>query len=317
MTRDSQPDPEVMELLEKYDKGAEPLHKLSVEDARNRQLESLTQGNEASESVANVRDIRVDIESNPISARIYEPEGTEQHPLVIFLHGGGWVLGNLESHDALCRALTNRSDATVLSVDYRLAPEHPFPAALHDCYGMVEWAVENSEALQIDPDRVALAGVSAGGNLAAAVTQFVNDFEGPKIVQQTLMCPVTDYEFSSPSFEENGEGYLLSEADIRWCWDKYLSSPFHRKNPYVSPLASSDLEGLPRTTLITAEFDPLRDQGQQYANSLTAAGVPVNYVNYEGMIHGFMSRLTGPFQLSQAWQTLTDIGDDFKQVFDS
>lgn len=316
MTPDRQLDPEVQDLVDSLEQ-QDPLHTLSVEEARKQQLDSLTDGDDTVESVADVRDLTVDVDGNEVPARIYKPDRTEPMPVVVFFHGGGWVLGNLESHDALCRALTNYSDTMVLSVDYRLAPENPFPAGLIDCYGVVEWVAENGGSVGMDPDQIAVAGVSAGANLAAAVTLIARDEDGPEIAQQTLMCPATRCGFDTIETVENKEGYVLTEADIRWCWEKYLTSHLQGRNPYASPLYACDFSGLPPATVITAGLDLLQDEGRQYADRLEEAGVPVHYRDYDGMVHGFMSRLTGPTKLSQARKSLEDAGNELKRVFDS
>lgn len=315
MTRDRRPSQEVRELLRQLETGSEPLHTLSVAEARRQQKGALTGGDDV-EPVDTVRDMAVPVAEREIPVRVYRPSGTEPHPVVVFFHGGGWVLGDLDTHDTLCRVLTNATNAIVISVEYRLAPENPFPAAVEDCYETVAWVAENVESLGATPEQLAVAGVSSGGNLAAAVTHLANDEDGPEIDYQVLMCPVTDFAFDTESYAENKEGYLLSEADMRWFWRHYLPHPLCGNNPYASPLRACDFSAVPPATVLTAGFDPLRDEGRRYAERLRDAGVPVQYRNYEQMIHGFVSRLNGPTKLSRAREALADVGSDLRDAFD-
>ncbi|MFC7205317.1 alpha/beta hydrolase [Haloferax namakaokahaiae] len=314
MTRDRHPSREVRELIHHLEENSQPLDALSVEEARQQQESSLT-GNSDVERVEAVRDREIEVAEREIPIRIYKPMSEGPHPVVVFYHGGGWVLGNIDTHDALCRVLTNTADAIVVSVEYRLAPENPFPAAIEDCYEAVVWATENGESIGADPNRLAVAGVSAGGNLAAVVTQVARDEGYPDIDYQVLMCPATDFSFETKSYAENGEGYLLSDSDMRWFWRHYLPHPLCGNNPYASPLRACDFSKLPRATVLTAGFDPLRDEGRRYAERLRRAGVAVRYRNYEQMIHGFMSRLNGPRKLSPARDAIEDVGCDLRDTF--
>jgi acetyl esterase len=221
--------------------------------------------------------------------RIYWPEGRSPAPLVVFFHGGGFVLCSLDTHDELCRALCRESGAVLVSVDYRLAPEAPYPAAADDCYAALAWAVSHAAELGADPTRVAVAGDSAGGNLAAATALRARDLGGPALRHQCLIYPVTDCRFDTPSYIENAEGYFLTAETMRWFWSHYLQDMGRAAEPYASPLRAPSLAGLPPALVITAEYDPLRDEGEHYAQALSAAGVPTTFRRYDGMIHGFVT----------------------------
>lgn len=221
-----------------------------------------------------------------VAVRVYRPAGEAPKPVVVYLHGGGWVLGSLAVYDGTCRQLAVGIDAVVVSVDYRLAPEHRFPAALEDSLAALAWAAEHAAELGGDPDRLVIAGDSAGGNLAAVVAQVTRD-SGPALAFQLLVYPVTDHEFSSPSMVDNAEGYFLTRYDMQWFFGHYLDDPARADDPRVSPIRADDLGGLPPAFVVTAEYDPLRDQGMAYAEKLAAAGTPVEARTYAGMFHGF------------------------------
>jgi acetyl esterase len=212
-------------------------------------------------------------------------------PGFVYFHGGGWVIGSLDTHENLCKALANRSGARVVSVDYRLAPEHPWPAAPEDCYAVVRHVAECGSQFGIDGARLAVGGDSAGGNLAAVVALMARDRKGPVLRHQVLLYPVVDHDFDRPSYRENADGYLLTRDAMRWFWQQYVADPARRSEGYASPQRAEKLEGLPSATVITAEFDPLRDEGEAYAERLRAAGVAVAATRYDGQIHGFASLL--------------------------
>jgi acetyl esterase len=220
--------------------------------------------------------------------RIYTPPGLGPFPLMVFFHGSGFVVCSLDTHDAMCRNLCAGAGCVVVSVDYRLAPEHKFPAAPDDCLAATRWAVMNAGALGADPGRVVVAGDSAGGNLAAVTALRARDEGGPRLVGQLLMYPVTDYHVpGTPSMAENAEGYGLTRKGMAWFWDHYLPGPSDAANPLACPLRASDLGRLPPALVITAEYDPLRDEGELYGAALRKAGVPVETFRWDGVNHGF------------------------------
>ena len=241
------------------------------------------------EPVAAVEDRSVPGPAGDIPVRLYRPAGDEPPPLVVFFHGGGWTIGDLETHDGLCRALANRSGCAVLAVDYRLGPEHRFPAAVDDAWAATSWAAEHAAELGTAPGRLGVAGDSAGGNLAAVVALLARDAAGgPRIGHQLLIYPATDLTREWPSYRENAEGYFLEVRDMEWFEGHYVRSAADREDWRLSPAVAADHSGLPPALVVTAEYDPLRDQGEAYGELLKAAGVPVKVVRYPGMIHGFV-----------------------------
>lgn len=228
--------------------------------------------------------------AGPIRLRIYTPTADAPAAAVVYFHGGGWVVGNLDTHDGLCRRLALASGCRVVAVDYRLAPENTYPAAADDAYAALSWVAENADQLGIDPRRIAVAGDSAGGNLAAVTALAARDRKGPLPAAQVLMYPITDSDFETGSYRDFAEGYMLTTAAMRWFWDQYAAAASDRIAPYAAPLRADGLAGLPPALVITAEYDPLRDEGEAYAGRLEGAGVPVELVRYDGMIHGFIRR---------------------------
>lgn len=222
-----------------------------------------------------------------IPVRIYRPGSGSGWPLVVFFHGGGFVIGSVNSHDPLCQQISTGVPAVVLSVDYRLAPEHKFPAGLEDCWAATRWAYEHARELGADPSRLAVAGDSAGGNLAAVISRRARDAGSPPLRFQLLIYPTVDATMSSPSIEENGKGLLLTADTMRWFMGHYLEEGTDPRQPDISPLWAPDLAGLAPAMVVTAEFDPLRDEGEAYARRLAEADVPVQLARYDGMIHAF------------------------------
>jgi len=255
------------------------------------------------EPVARVENRTVPGPAGPIPVRVYAsgPAATLA-PGLAFFHGGGWVIGSLDTHDNLCRALANRTGAVVVSVDYRLAPEHRFPAAAEDCWAAASWLAEHGDEFGVDGTRLAVAGDSAGGNLAAAVALLARDRGAPRLRHQTLIYPVTDADFDTASYRDNAEGYLLTRAGMQWFWDHYVPDAERRRDGYASPLRAEKLAGLPPALVITAEYDPLRDEGEAYAARLRDAGVPTTRTRYDGQIHGFV----GLFELFDQGKAAVD-----------
>jgi acetyl esterase len=223
-----------------------------------------------------------------MALRIYTPLGNGPFPLIVFFHGSGFVVCSLDTHDGMCRNLCAGTGCVVVSVDYRLAPEAKFPAATDDCLAATRWAVDNAAALGADPGRVVIAGDSAGGNLAAVTALRIRDEGGPHLLGQLLIYPVTDHiEADTPSMQENAEGYGLTRAGMAWFWNHYLANKADGLHPHASPFRANDLAGLPPALVVTAEYDPLRDEGEYYADRLRQAGVPTQMKRWDGMNHGF------------------------------
>lgn len=242
------------------------------------------------EPVASVEDRAITANGAQIPLRIYRPEGGPAvTPALVWFHGGGWVIGSLDGSDFGCRIMANASGCTVISVDYRLAPEYKFPTAVDDCLAVTKWVAENGPELGVDGARIAVGGDSAGGNLAAVVSQLARDGGGPAIAFQALVYPVTNYDFSTASYRDNAEGYLLERDSMEWFWGHYLRSDADGASTKASPLRHTNLAGLPPAIVLTAEFDPLRDEGEAYAERMRAAGVPVEARRYDGQIHGFFA----------------------------
>lgn len=284
--------PEAQSYLDAFHKTGKPLEAGTPEEARTLVAPLKLKR----EPVAEIRDIWIAGPAGELPALVYTPliaEEVDEHvllPPIVFFHGGGWVAGSLESHDATCRRLCNAAQALVVSIDYRLAPEHPFPAAPEDCFAATLWASQFIENFGGDPNRLVVCGDSAGGNLAAAVTLMARERGGPAIAGQVLLYPITDCNFDTPSYRQNGEGYFLTTSTMKWFWNHYLERPEQGVEPLASPLRA-DLTGLPPAIVLTAEYDPLRDEGNAYADKLQAAGVPLRRIACLGQIHGFLRRL--------------------------
>jgi acetyl esterase len=273
-------------LAQIAESGAPEYHQLPVIESRALYTEA--QSVPPSIEVYSVEDFVVPGPAGDIPVRLYRPND-KPAPLHVHFHGGGWVIGNLVTHDADCREIVAASGCMVLAVDYRLAPEHPFPAAPEDCYAVSCWAAANSTQLGGSPGLISIGGDSAGGNLAAVVALMARDRNGPEFAMQLLLYPITEPSMASASFRENAEGYLLTKTMMAWFWNHYCPDIEQRKHPLISPLMASDLSGLPPALMITAEFDPLRDEGEAYAARLKEAGVEVEMRRFNGFIHGFFS----------------------------
>ena len=279
-------DPQIQALLDLRAK-LPALHTLSVADARVQMAARDIPGLRKPEigSIVN-RDMQGPGGSLPL--RIYTPNGTGPFPLMVFFHGSGFVVCGLDTHDAMCRNLCAGTGSVVVSVDYRLAPEHKFPAAPDDCLAATRWVADNASALNGDGGRIMVAGDSAGGNLAAVTALRIRDEGGPRLIGQMLIYPVTDYfQPGTPSMTENAEGYGLTRDGMIWFWNHYVRSAADGVHPHASPLRSATLAGLPSAYVATAEYDPLRDEGEHYADAMRAVGVPVEMKRFAGMNHGF------------------------------
>ncbi len=240
--------------------------------------------------VARIYDKRIPGPGGDIPIRVYVPYGRPPFPCFVYYHGGGWVTGTLDMSDATCKHLSMGASCVVVSVDYRMAPEHKFPAAADDAYAAALWTRQHAAELGADPGRVAVGGASAGATLAAVVCLIAKEKGGqPSLVHQLLVYPVTDLAMNTPSHRENGQGYLLTRDSMDWYAQQYLRTPADALNPHASPLLAKDMRGLPPALVITAEYDPLRDEGEAYAQKLRAAGVPTACTRYDGMIHGFFN----------------------------
>jgi acetyl esterase/lipase len=268
--------------------GGPGLNELPLDEARKVPFQMIELGG-PEEPVAQV-DTRVLPGAVQIPVRVYRPSLANDLPALIYFHGGGFVICNLDTHDRLCRSLANASGCVVVSVDYRLAPEHKFPVATEDAYSATRYVAEHAGEFGIDPSRIAVAGDSAGANLATVVAMMSRDRGGPVLKFQLLIYPVTDFtEHVTESEREYGQGYFLDTEQMDWFADQYFASKADRQLPYGSPSKASDLRGLPPAMVITGECDPLRDQGEAYAEQLRHAGIPVVLRRYEGMIHPFVS----------------------------
>ena len=289
-------DPQARAVLDQMaEAGGPPINKLSVSEARQASA-ALAAMQGLPEPVGSIEDRTLHGPGGDLQVRIYAPSGNGPFPVLMYFHGGGWVIGDIESSDGLCRILTNAAGCIVVSVDYRLAPEHPFPAAADDAYHATLWAATHASSFGGDPSRIAVCGDSAGGNLAAVVAQIARDRGKPAIGFQLLIYPITDAACDTPSYSENAEGYFLTRDAMQWFWHHYVQNDADRNHPYASPLRAGNLAGLPAALVITAEFDPLRDEGERYAERMRAAGTPVQLTRYDGMIHGFfaMSAIIDP-----------------------
>jgi acetyl esterase len=281
-------DPQAKAFLEQIAAmAAPPLHALPIADARAlvRAMAGMSDAHDI--PLAKVDDRAIPGPGGSIPVRVYTPEGHGARPLLVYFHGGGWVLGDLDTHDSVCRELAHGAGCVVTSVDYRLAPEHKFPAAADDCYAAIVWAAANAAALGADATRIAIGGDSAGGNLTCVTALQARDRGGPALCFQLPIYPVTNHAFDTPSYRENATGYLLETDAMAWFWGHYLAADRDGEHPYASPLRAADFRGLPPAFVITAELDPLRDEGEAYAQRLREAGVPTELRRYDGMIHGF------------------------------
>ncbi len=253
-----------------------------------------------------------DTDADGVPVRVYRPSPDPDLPVIVYFHGGGWTIGTVDQFDPVTRQVANATKAIVVSVDYRLAPEHPFPAALDDCWRALAWIAKNAASFGGDGSRLAVMGDSAGGNLAAVCALLARDAGAPELALQVLVYPVVDCDFDTASYRENGKGHLLTEDDMRWFFSCYTRGGADPTDWRISPLQSPDLSGVAPAVVITAEFDPLRDEGEAYAGRLGEAGVPVVNLPYDGMIHAFFG-LSAAFDASR--DALQHVGAALAQAF--
>ncbi|WP_158575837.1 alpha/beta hydrolase [Streptomyces corynorhini] len=280
-------DPQAQALIDAaIASGLPPVHSLPAAQARRRMRSAFIWGDP--EPIEHRKDLIAPGPAGDLPVRLYHPAPGRRLPLIVFFHGGGWIVNDLDTHDRLCARLAVESSCAVLSVDFRCAPEHPYPAPVEDGYAALVWAASHGDVLGVDTSRVAVAGDSSGGTVATAVCMTARDRGGPVIGQQTLIYPVTDHlDPPTASYRERGTGYSLNRGFMEWAWQAYLPAEWSATDPRLFPLRAADLRGLPRTLMLTAEFDPLRDEGIAYADRLSEAGVPTEHWHFDDQMHGF------------------------------
>lgn len=309
--------PEMRKVLDQFEAalkefGLSDFHTAGVEPARAF-FRAITPPAEDYPNIFRLDNRSISGPAGEIPIRIYYPSKGNDFPAIVWFHGGGWVFGDLDTAEVKCRKLANDCKCVVISIDYRLAPEMPFPGAIDDCYSATEWVFNNAEDLGIDAQKIAVGGDSSGGNLAACVALRSLNNDLP-LGFQLLVYPVISADFNTPSYLENSKGYLLTRDFIQWCWDCYVPDENFRKHPDVSPIRAENLSSLAPAFIITAEFDPLRDEGEAYGDALKAAGVDVEVKRYPGMIHGFYNMLTEE-PVDQIIMASTDTANIFQRVF--
>ena len=309
--RAQEPHPQLQAFMAETE-DAPAFHELPVEEVRGITADVFAV--EEPEPVGEVIDETIDGPGGELPVRIYLPGGEQPFPVTMFFHGGGFVSGGLDSHDEFCRRITNIAEIAVVAVDYRLAPEHPFPAAVEDAYAATEWVAENGSKFGLDTDNIAVTGDSAGGNLAAVVAQMARDRDGPSISQQVLLYPPVSAHQDWESVEENGEGYFITKEDLTWFDEKYFENEIDKRNVYASPLLAADLAGLPPATIVTGGFDPLRDEGIAYGDRLEEAGVDVSHYHYDDAIHAFIQMAAAPFEFDPSQEALADVSEDLQSA---
>ncbi len=298
--------PRAQQVIEQLQAAGPPYSSFPPAEARARYAALRKPMAAAQEPVQEVREVYVDAVDRKLPARLYRPAADAMLSALVYFHGGGFVVGNLDVPDSLCRAIANAARVAVLSVDYRLAPEYPFPDAFDDAYDSVAWIIRESGNLGIDPALVAVGGDSAGGNLAAAVSLAALERREFQPHRQVLLYPVTDFTFDTNSYLEFGEGLNLTRDLMMWFAGHYLPRPEDARNPYAAPLRARNLSGLPPALVLTAEGDPLRDEGEAYAHRLRASGVSVTHRRFPGMIHGFATMLGVFAEADEAVRAIAD-----------
>lgn len=306
-------DPQAQALLEAMKAlGAPDITTLTPEQARQASEARLKTRRRYWTPVAKCQNATVPGPDGPIPVRIYTPAQSGELSALVYFHGGGFVLGSLEGCDPLCNFLADGAGCVVVSVDYRLAPEHKFPAAPQDCLAVTQWVAANARQLHCNPRQIGVGGESAGAALAAVVALAARERGGPHLAFQMLLYPVTDATMQAPSYQTIGEGYFLTRDMMAWFWNHYLDPKDDRTNPFISPLHAKSLQGLPPALVITAEFDPLRDEGEAYGEALRKAGVPAAIKRYPGVCHGFV--MMGA-KLDAGRQAIADCCAELKKAF--
>lgn len=298
-------DPQVAEDLRRR-ATMTPFFRMPVAEARAAFEELTASAPKLNEPVARVEDRLIPGPGGDLGVRVYTPLAQGRLPNLLFIHGGGWVIGSVRSHDDLCRSLCHRAGARVVSVEYRRAPEHRFPAPLDDCYAALQWLAQNFDG------PLAVAGDSAGGNLSAALALYARDRGAPPLQLQVLIYPVTNHHLDTASYHQCAEGYGLMRDAMRYFWDCYLAQPADAENPYAAPLRAADLCGVPPALIQTAQYDVLRDDGEAYAARLRRAAVPVRCTRYQAMNHGFV-QFAGAYAHGRV--ALQEIADHLRTAF--
>ena len=305
-------DPQIKAALEQIEAlGLPPHYEAGAVQAR---VNAASRPRAKGPEVTYVEDRSIPTNNFRLPIRIYHPCGNGPFPAIMWAHGGGMVIGTLETSDYICRQICVNVGCVVVSVDYRLAPEYPFPAAPDDFYAATKWVADNAEGLGVDVSRISVGGESAGGNLATVVALMARDRGGPALVHQTLINPMLDTDFDTDSYLDNAEGYFLTRKTMMWYWKQYLGNDVDNKNPYAMPLAAPDLSGLPPSLLIVGEFDPLRDETESYAARLASAGVATTCTRYDGGVHNFFNM---PATVNKATQAVEQITEALKVAFAS
>lgn len=303
-------DPQAKQVIEQVAAlGLPPAHTVTPVQAR---INMKARPRAAGPAVAKVADHTIPSTGANVPVRVYTPSGPGPFPILVWFHGGGWVVGDLDTADPTARHLAVGAGCVVVSVDYRLAPETKFPGAADDCFAATQWAIQHAAQIQGDPERVAVGGDSAGGNLAAVVALMARDQGGPALTFQLLVYPVTQRNFTTSSYQQFSEGHMLTLDGMKWYWDLYLNDPADASNPYAAPAMATHLHGLPPALVITAECDPLCDEGAAYAQRLRAAGVLTTYTCYDGMIHGFFGM---PAVLDKGKRAVDEAAAALRQAF--
>lgn len=297
-------DPQIREAVERQQRFPMPHSRRGLKPLRLLSRATMWVQNRNVPSVGTTIDWTIPGPAGDLDVRLYLPDADGPFPTVVFFHGGGYVLGSIATHEWLCRHLTRESGCAVLSIDYRLAPKHPFPAAVEDASATVEWAATHSDAVEGD-GQVAVAGDSAGGALAAVTALMAAERDGSEIDYQVLLYPGVGIEEDQPSVTEHA-GLVLDETDLEWFRECYYESEIHERNPYADPTKAGDVSGVAPATVVTAGFDPLRDGGKAYAEQLVRDGVATRYENYEAMIHGFMTFR----EIDRAHDAIVDVAGD-------